>query len=76
VTTSDATTNVVVKGVVGNNPESLRPILNKAAQHATATQARLADQRALQQEQAERHGEQRRKMDEDITRRIREASDE
>jgi hypothetical protein len=30
----------------------------------------------LQQEQAERHGEQRRKMDEDITRRIREASDE
>jgi hypothetical protein len=76
VTTGATTNKVVVKGVVGTNPESLRPILNKAAKQATETQARLADQRALQQEQAERHGEQRRKMDEDITRRIREASDE
>jgi hypothetical protein len=30
----------------------------------------------LQQEQAERDGEQRRKLDDEITRRIREASDE
>jgi len=76
VTTSAATNQVVVKGVVGNNPESLRPVLNKAAQHATETQARFTQQRALQQEQAERDGEQRRKLDDEITRRIREASDE